>query len=147
MGTRERSARRRGRAVAATALCGGVLAIGFGALAQPPSGGTTPERLAFEAADTDGDGRVSEAEMARDAAAAFSGLDKNRDRKLTRQELGEHDPRLFDRVDADKDGLLTFQEVMRYKIRAFEAADTNKDGALSFEEMMSGATKELESLR
>ena len=32
------------------------------------------ERLAFDAADTDGDGLVSEAELARDAAEPFEGL-------------------------------------------------------------------------
>lgn len=114
---------------------------------QAQAGGMTRERLAFDAADTDGDGRVSEAELARDAAAAFSALDKNRDRRLTRGELGEHDPRLFDRVDANRDGVLTFEEVMRFKIKGFEAADSDRDGALSFEEMTAGATKELESLR
>lgn len=152
----ERSIRHRSRGgVPALPLVFGALGLVLGAAlpasAQAPAVGAPTayerERLAFEAADTDGDGRISEAELARDAAAAFSGLDANRDRKLTREELGEHDPRLFDRVDANRDGVLTFQEVMRYKIRAFEAADTNKDGALSFEEMMSGAAKELEGLR
>ena len=36
------------------------------------------ERFAFDAADTNGDGFVSEGELARDAAAGFSGLDKDR---------------------------------------------------------------------
>lgn len=151
MGIPERSARCRGRAGAWLALMAGALGLGaLPAVAQAPVAGGDPrarERLAFEAADSDGDGLVSEAELARDAAAGFSSLDRNRDRRLTRAELGEHDPRLFDRVDANKDGVLTFQEVMRFKIKAFEAADTNRDGALSFEEMLAGAEKELEELR
>lgn len=150
MGIPERSSRRRGGRLACLALLGGALAVGLGpslAAAQAPvtggSGAYSRERLAFDAADSNGDGLVSEAELARDTAAGFSTLDKNRDRKLTREELGEHDPALFERVDANRDGVLGFPEVMRHKIKAFEAADTNKDGALSLEEMLAGARKEL----
>jgi EF hand len=53
------------------------------------------ERFAFEAADTNGDGFVSEAELARDAAAGFSGLDRDRSETLTPQELGPHDSAMF----------------------------------------------------
>jgi len=114
MGTPQRAARRHRRGTVGSALAGGALVLASAALAaQTPTGGApgayAAERLAFEAADSDGDGRVSEAEMARDAAAAFSTLDRNRDRKFSRAELGEHDPKLFERVDADKDGMLTFQ--------------------------------------
>jgi Ca2+-binding EF-hand superfamily protein len=65
------------------------------------------ERLAFDAADIDGDGFISEAELARDAAAGFSGLDQDRSETLTPEELGPHDPALFSRVDRDGDGVLT----------------------------------------
>lgn len=152
MGIPERSLRHRGRGgVRPLLLFLGALGPALGAAlptsAQAPAAGAPTawerERLAFEAADTDGDGRVSEAELARDAAVAFSTLDTDRDRKLTRRELGEHDPKLFERVDADKDGALTFREVMRHKIKGFEAADADRDGALSFEEMLTGARKEL----
>ena len=44
-------------------------------------------RLAFEAADTDGDGDVSEAELAADAAAGFVALDANEDGVLEMDEL------------------------------------------------------------
>ncbi len=52
-------------------------------LPNPMDFGVMYEQLAFEAADTDGNNLVSEAEFARDAAAAFAGLDANRDGKLT----------------------------------------------------------------
>jgi hypothetical protein len=94
------------------------------------------ERLAFDAADTDGDGLVSEAELARDAAAGFSGLDQDRSETLTPQELGPHDPAMFSRIDTDGDGVLTFSEVMTNKTRAFEEGDKNKDDGLSFQEMV-----------
>jgi EF hand len=100
------------------------------------------ERFAFDAADTDGDGFVSEAELARDAAAGFSGLDVDRSGTLTPDELGPHDPALFSRVDRDGDGALTFDEVMRNKTRGFAEADQNQDGRLSFEEMVDGVEAE-----
>jgi Ca2+-binding EF-hand superfamily protein len=116
------------------------------ALAQPATGDLTPgfyERLAFDAADTDGDDLVSEAEFARDAAAGFSGLDVDRSGTLTPEELGPHDPAMFARVDADGDGVLTFSEVMVHKTQGFAAADQDQDGKLSFEEMVDGVEAEL----
>lgn len=100
------------------------------------------ERLAFEAADTDADQLVSEAELARDAAVGFSSLDKDRSRTLTRSELGPHDPARFSRIDANGDGALTFSEVMSNKTRAFMAGDKDGDGALSFEEMVEAASSD-----
>jgi Ca2+-binding EF-hand superfamily protein len=100
------------------------------------------ERLAFEAADTDGDGLVSEAELARDAAAGFSGLDQDGSETLTPDELGPHDPAMFARVDANGDGVLSFSEVMINKTRGFKEGDTNHDGLLSFEEMVDAVKAE-----
>jgi Ca2+-binding EF-hand superfamily protein len=124
-------------------------AIGTG-VAQPADDAMAPgfyERFAFEAADTDGDGFVSEAELARDAAAGFSGLDTDRSETLTADELGPHDPALFSRVDANGDGVLTFQEVMINKTRGFEDGDKNHDGRLSFEEMVDEVRVEWEAAR
>ena len=115
------------------------------AVAQQAGGGAMPgfnERFAFDAADTDGDGVISEAELARDAAAGFSGLDQDRSLTLTPQELGPHDPAMFSRVDADGNGVLTFSEVMTNKTRALEEGDKNKDGSLTFEEMVDAVKAE-----
>jgi hypothetical protein len=103
-------------------------------------GTTGYERLAFEAADTNSDDLVSEAELARDAAVGFSSLDKDRSGTLTQSELGPHDPAMFSRIDTNGDGVLTFSEVMRNKTRAFAASDKNSDGGLSFEEMVEAAS-------
>jgi hypothetical protein len=65
-----------------------------GAMAQQ-EGEFSAEEIAFMAADTDGDGVVSEAELARDAAHGFATLDKDGDGKLSPDELGPHDPALF----------------------------------------------------
>jgi Ca2+-binding EF-hand superfamily protein len=105
------------------------------------------ERFAFDAADTNGDGFVSEAELARDAAAGFSGLDRDRSETLTPEELGPHEPALFTRVDANGDGLLTFSEVMINKTRGFRDGDKNRDGLLSFEEMVDEVEAEWGAVR
>ncbi|HEX6013411.1 MAG TPA: EF-hand domain-containing protein [Geminicoccaceae bacterium] len=106
------------------------------AMAQQAEREFSAEEIAFMAADTDGDGVVSEAELARDAARGFATLDKDGDGKLSPGELGPHDPAPFRRVDADGDGVLTFTEVMANKSRAFTAGDKDQDGGLSFEEMV-----------
>ena len=100
------------------------------------------EEIAFIAADTDGDGVVSAAELARDAAHGFATLDKDGSGTLTPEELGPHDPALFKRVDANGDGVLSFDEVMVNKMRALKAGDTDGDGGLSFDEMVLIVEKE-----
>ena len=84
------------------AVIGAILLLGLGggiASAQPAGEGT---RLNFEAADTDGDGYVSEAEIAVDMAAAFNALDKDHDRFLEPEELEGAGSTAVAPVDADK---------------------------------------------
>jgi hypothetical protein len=106
------------------------------AAAPEPDVTYTSEEIAFFAADTDGDGLVSEAELARDAARGFATLDKDGSRTLKPEELGPHDAAQFKRVDTNGDGVLTFKEVMANKSGAFKKGDKNQDGGLSFEEMV-----------
>src|SRR5690348_12655909 len=96
-------------------------ALGWAGARAQPEGEYSDEEIAFMAADTDGDGEVSLAELARDAARGFATLDRNHDGFLTPDELGPHDDALFRRVDANGDGKLTFEEVMANKARAFQA--------------------------
>jgi hypothetical protein len=105
-------------------------------LPNPMDFGVVYEKIAFEAADTNGDNVVDEGEFARDAAVAFSGLDRDHDGKLSPEELGSRDPTTFAKIDMNGDGFLTFTEVMTFKMKAFKAADTNNDGVLSFDEMV-----------
>lgn len=107
------------------------------------AGGAAAEEFAFDAADTDGDDKMSEAEMARDAAAGFSGLDVDRSGTLTPDELEAHDPAQFARVDKNGDGKLSFSEVMAHKSKAFKEADKDKDGYLSFKEMRDAVAAEV----
>jgi Ca2+-binding EF-hand superfamily protein len=136
-----KSRAKRGQAafVAAGLMLGATLAWPMGSAAAQQAGGADQavrERFAFEAADSDGDGVVSEAELARDAARGFAALDKDGSGTLTPGELAPHDSALFARVDANGDGALTFMEVMTNKTRALKAGDENGDGGLSFEEMV-----------
>jgi Ca2+-binding EF-hand superfamily protein len=120
------------------------------AVAEGTGGDMAPgfyERFAFDLADTDGDGLISEAELARDAAAGFSGLDEDRSETLTPQELGPHDSAMFSRIDANGDGVLTFSEVMTNKTRAFEEGNKNKDRGLSLDEMVEAVEAELGAAR
>jgi Ca2+-binding EF-hand superfamily protein len=125
----------RGLAVLACVALG---LTGGRAMAQPAGAADTydVEQFAFDAADTDGDGVINEAEMTRDAAVAFATLDKNGSGTLTPAELASHDPAQFAKIDADGDGSLTFIEVMTNKVRAFAAGDKNEDGGLSVGEMV-----------
>jgi hypothetical protein len=83
------------------------------------------------AMDVDGDGLVSEAELARAAATAFAGLDANRDGFL---EQAEYQARPTG-ADANGDGQLSFAETMARRLDELAAADRDRDGALSAVEL------------
>lgn len=71
------------------------------------------------AADTDGDGRVSKAEM------------------MAMPTRGGHDPsRMFDRMDANHDGYLDRAEIRAALTRRFQRMDKNGDGVLTPDERM-----------
>lgn len=134
-----------GRSNRCAGACAAALMVLLGGVAWADLDEDLPssaEGFAFDAADTDGDGMISEGELARDAAAGFVGLDADGDGLLSPDELGPHDADIFDRIDSDGDGALSFQEVMENKLRGLEAADSDGDGALTFDEMRAGAAAE-----
>ena len=92
--------------------------------------------FAFDVADRDNDGVISEAELAYDTAVGFAALDADGDEHLVPSELQAHDPADFRRVDTDNDGRLSWSEVVKVKIKVLEDADTNSDGVLSKEEVL-----------
>ncbi len=115
-----------------------LVAIALASASSPVAAQNADEqasRLAFEAADTDGDGRLSEAEVAMDTAAAFAAEDDNGDDHLQPDELQEAGPGDFQALDENNDGKVSFPEVMRDKVEDFEAADSDKDGSLTYEEV------------
>ncbi|WP_198351000.1 EF-hand domain-containing protein [Flavisphingomonas formosensis] len=77
------------------------------------------ERLT--AMDSDGDGRISKAEMS--AAPARGGRDPSR---------------LFDAMDVNHDGYLDKNEIRAALARRFQRMDANGDGILTPEERMAG---------
>ena len=80
----------------------------------------------FEAADTDGDGALSEAEM---IARATEGAQERATRMIAR---------MLERLDENEDGLLQLDEVPKRgqdrMERRFERADADSDGVISAEE-------------
>ena len=122
---------RAGLAAAAAVVILGTAGEGYAATVDE-----TVLMLNFKAADSNGDGYVTEDEIAAEtSAAAFSSLDKNHDGFLTPDELGPHDAAAFAAIDTDHDGKLSFVEVMNYKLKLLTPFDANHDGRWSIEEV------------
>ncbi len=92
-------------------------------------------KAAFEAADTSGDGRIDEGELAADTVSAFVAVDSNGDDRLSAEELREAGVASIGTLDVDKNESLTIVEVMNAKIVEFQNADANGDGELTIEEI------------
>lgn len=127
-----------------------------------PGRGPMMRSPAFTALDTDGDGVVSSAELAK-ASSALKTLDKNADGRLTedevrptfagrggrgeggrggREETGETAPPSADEMvktwmafDKNGDGKLTKDEVPERMQGVFDRADANHDGVLTTDEI------------
>ena len=119
------------------AVAAGMLLLmsGSASMVLAQAGSRDFSQLAFAAVDTDGNGSLSEAELAADQAKRFSALDANGDRFLAHDELAEHDAAAFKRIDKNGDGKLSFREVMDNKLDDFGKADANGDGRLSPDEV------------
>ncbi len=118
-------------------FCAICTAVAFGAVsadAQNAELDLDYMRAAFEAADTTGDGRIDEAELAADTIAAFVTVDRNGDGRLSAEELRDAGVVNIGTLDVDKNDSLTIVEVMNAKIVEFQNADTNGDGDLWIEE-------------
>ncbi len=116
-------------------ICAAVAFVSASANAQ--NAGTDMEllRAAFEAADTSGDGRIDEAELAADTVAAFVSVDDNGDDRVSAEELGGAGVASIGKLDVDKNKSLTIIEVMNAKIVEFQNADANDDGELTIDEI------------
>ena len=113
------------------------------------------ERASFESLDTNGDGRVTAAEMESMAAERFATADTNGDGLLSRDELiaaaaasaeerrERHLDRMLERRDANGDGLLSPDEMGggERRARMFERLDSDGDGAISEEEFAEARDK------
>ncbi len=117
------------------AICTAVAFVSVSADAQDVELDMALLQAAFEAADTSGDGRIDEGELAADTVAAFVAVDRNGDDRLSAEELHEVGVASMGTFDADKNERLTIIEVMNAKIVEFQNADANKDGELTIEEI------------
>ena len=103
------------------------------------------QRASFEQLDQDGNGEVTQAEMAAQAAARFAEADSNGDGLLTKEEIsakaGERAQkrldRMFERRDANGDGALNLEEMTPDAERVaarFKKIDADGSGGISKEE-------------
>jgi Ca2+-binding EF-hand superfamily protein len=111
-----------------------------------------PGEMFFEAADADGDGKVTAEEFQQYRAERASGLDADGDGKISKEELTAHYERMANariaamvdrqiaRLDLDGDGMIGVGELAvgletgGGGSRLFAAADADGDGAVTREE-------------
>ncbi len=117
------------------AICTAVAFVSVSADAQNAELNLELLNAAISAADTSGDGRIDEAELAADTVAAFVAVDSNGDGRLSTEELREAGVSSIGALDVDNSESLTIIEVMNAKIVEFEKADANGDGDLTIEEV------------
>ena len=128
-----------------------VPAIGFAA--DNSAGAKSPRSAShFSKADTDGDGKLSRAEVEKampHLLGKFDSIDTNKDGQLSRGELsawkkahkGERQAKAAERfkhADADGDGAISRAEAEKYAprlARKFDLIDSNKDGKLTQDEL------------
>jgi Ca2+-binding EF-hand superfamily protein len=110
-------------------------------------------------ADLNGDGKVSQSEMARGIAVTFAMVDTDRDGSLSASEISGSKAKIkterkrakasgegrlhyvtlpakrinkrFDRIDANNDGMLSKGEIERVADRMFKKRDKNNDGYIT----------------
>ena len=89
------------------AICTAVAFVSISADAQNAELDLELLQAAFEAADTSGDGRIDEAELAADTVAAFVAVDSNGDDRLSAEELREGGVASIGTLDVNKNESLT----------------------------------------
>lgn len=127
--------------------------------AMPPMMGQMPA-FDFKSFDTDGDGKVTLAEIQAKRGAETASVDADGDGKLSAEELvaarlAQAKTRIEAGVkariaaqDADGDGKLSAAEMAAppAPVKLFEMLDANKDGALSEEELAAGQARMMQRM-
>jgi len=97
----------------------------------------------LDAADSDGDGAIDEAEFAGAQAAQFARMDADRGGDLTADEyaqaLGPRPPVTFDSLDVDRDARVGRAEFSAAGNALFRSMDLDGDGRLTPDEVARGA--------
>jgi Ca2+-binding EF-hand superfamily protein len=132
------------------ALTGGLAAflIGAPAIAQSADnamkdGDDASVSRTFSLLDTDGDGKISLAEIRAEQARLIAAADLNGDGKLSVDEFRRRGwwfqklqtTTLFDLMDADGDRSLTAEEIANPSARWFKRYDKDADGGVTAEEV------------
>ena len=111
-----------------------------------PAPGVDQGKPAFQAADTNADGKITCAEMTEDISReAFAKMDKDHNQIITREEWAgaDKDPgarERFDAMDKNKDGQVVYAEFLgavrqsENVDQAFSGLDKNGDGTLAPDE-------------
>lgn len=99
----------------------------------------------LQAADTDGNGKWTQAELSKLPERVFAKLDSDKDGSLTQQELearksrghhaGKRGERKFTRADVNKDGVVERAEVLQLADARFTKLDANGDGSVEPSEL------------
>lgn len=119
------------------------------ALAMEPYLPKSPK--GFGKVDSDGNGKVTAAELQPRAEKRFARLDADKNGAVTAAEidaaltraLERRRDRLMSRLDADKDGAVSRAELDRYVEQMVAAADGDHDGGVSLEEAVNARVAKL----
>ncbi|MFN4157438.1 MAG: EF-hand domain-containing protein [Gemmobacter sp.] len=138
------------RILGLSALVAAMATVGFAQMpSDGPRGHGSLAMPAFEALDTDGDGRITREEMQAQRAARVAALDADGDGKITLEELKAHHMRqaedraermarrMIESMDSDGDGALSAAELAAGPapmMAMFDRIDTDGDGAISKDE-------------
>jgi Ca2+-binding EF-hand superfamily protein len=143
-------------AVAALALIGAAFATAALADMGPGRGPGQGAMLLqmFDGLDTDGDGKISPAELAAHREAMFTAADANGDGLLDRDELvahqiammaerlGQRADRMLERRDVSGDGMLSLEEMGKGPAETgFARMDADGDGLISKEELQAAGQR------
>lgn len=89
----------------------------------------------FGKADTNNDGKITQAEALAAAKLRFEAKDANKDGMLSKEEVHGRMQRMFEKADTNKDGKVSLAEHEAKVREHFTKRDTNKDGVLSGDEL------------
>jgi Ca2+-binding EF-hand superfamily protein len=112
------------------------------------------ERM-FKRLDSDGNGKITLAEIGPKASKRFLRMDGDSDGTVTaaeidtflKQRIEKRRQRMLDRMDADKNGAVTQAELEQFVQVLFKEADTDQDGGVTLAEARAFKISKLKSLR